>query len=130
MEVLTRKEMYDDGKGKRTSPEVKYRVWLREIYETTFKRFVSILEEGKSVSQLQAFDTMMKLLALEGKNPLEPIKYEGYHFPSQRLQVGLFTVYCSSYELILMLVVLDMIWLSCIIFLLCCVIVSLLRNHF
>lgn len=68
--------------------ETKYRVWLLECYEDTFMRLLSIMSKHKSSMQLQALTTMMKLLSLEGKYPVDYREKQEYYFPVQKLRVS------------------------------------------
>lgn len=44
------------------------------------------MEKYRPAVQLQALTTALKLMAEEGKNPLEPISNLGYYFPFHRLK--------------------------------------------
>jgi hypothetical protein len=70
--------------------ETKYIVWLQECYEDTFMRLLSIMSKHKPSMQLQALSTMMKLISLEGKYPIDYRGKEEYYFPVQKLRVSIF----------------------------------------
>ena len=78
------------GKFSEVNAEMKYRVWLRDCYEDTFMRLLAIMSKHKPATQLQALSTMMKLLSLEGKYPIDCGKEEEYYFPVQKLRVSIF----------------------------------------
>jgi hypothetical protein len=73
--------------------ETKYRAWLQECYEDTFMRLLSIMSKHKPSMQLQALSTMMKLVSLEGKYPIDYRGREEYYFPVQKLRVSIFSLY-------------------------------------
>jgi hypothetical protein len=82
------------------SAETKYRIWLQECYEDTFMRLLSIMSKHKPSMQLQALSTMMKLLGLEGKYPVDYRGKEEYYFPVQKLRVSIIPL-CSPDMLLL-----------------------------
>ncbi|KAK7866877.1 hypothetical protein R5R35_006041 [Gryllus longicercus] len=87
-ELLRRREV---GKvctspEKSASFDTNYGFWLRQRYERTFTRLLIVLKKHSTASQLQALSTMMKLLALEGRYPLEDTPKGEFYFPVQRLQ--------------------------------------------
>jgi hypothetical protein len=84
--------------------ETKYCVWLQECYEDTFMRLLSIMSKHKPATQLQALSTMMKLLSLEGKYPVDCGRQEGYYFPTQKLRVSI-SALSSPYIPLFLLVV-------------------------
>jgi hypothetical protein len=51
-------------------------------------RLLSIMSKHKPSMQLQALSTMMKLLSLEGKYPIDNIGIQEYYFPIQKLRVS------------------------------------------
>lgn len=73
--------------------ETKYQVWLRECYEDTFMRLLSVMSRHKPSMQLQALSTMMKLISLEGKYPIDYRGKEEYYFPVQKLRVSILQTY-------------------------------------
>jgi len=77
------------GKFSEVNAEVKYRAWLRDCYEDTFMRLLAIMLKHKPATQLQALSTMMKLLSLEGKYPIDCGREEEYYFPVQKLRVSI-----------------------------------------
>lgn len=89
-EVLKRREMNSNFTAAvnehEVNAEMKYRVWLRDCYEDTFMRLLAIMSKHKPATQLQALSTMMKLLSLEGKYPIDCGKEEEYYFPVQKLR--------------------------------------------
>ncbi|XP_069698029.1 nucleolar complex protein 4 homolog A isoform X1 [Periplaneta americana] len=89
-EVLKRREISRDftaaSNEQEINAETKYRIWLQECYEDTFMRLLSIMSKHKPSMQLQALSTMMKLLSLEGKYPIDYRGKEEYYFPVQKLR--------------------------------------------
>jgi hypothetical protein len=77
------------GTFSEVNAETKYRVWLQECYEDTFMRLLAIMSKHKPATQLQALSTMMKLLGLEGKYPIDCGREEEYYFPVQKLRVSI-----------------------------------------
>lgn len=67
------------------SPETKYREWLRQRYEETLSLILSSFENEKPSEATQALISSMKLLAAEGKHPLDKSD-EPSKFPKQRLR--------------------------------------------
>jgi hypothetical protein len=66
-------------------------------------RLLSIMSKHRSSMQLQALATMMKLLSLEGKYPIDYREKQEYYFPVQKLRVSMhfFTTtigYCFEKE--------------------------------
>ncbi|XP_067004241.1 nucleolar complex protein 4 homolog B [Anabrus simplex] len=99
MEILKRREMFGAcaySVEQDASAETKYRIWLRECYEDTFNRLLVVLEKHRSSSQSQALSTLMKLVALEGKHPLESTQKSEYYFPVQRLHSILLVLLSSE----------------------------------
>lgn len=68
------------------SPESRYINWLKSCYEEIWKKILASIENCRSATQLQALATAIKLMAEEGKAPLEPRDNLGYHFPLLRLK--------------------------------------------
>jgi hypothetical protein len=68
---------------------MKYRTWLQDCYEDTLMRLLAITAKHKPAAQLQALSTMMKLLSLEGRYPIDCGREEEYYFPVQRLRVSI-----------------------------------------
>ncbi|XP_021922554.1 nucleolar complex protein 4 homolog A isoform X2 [Zootermopsis nevadensis] len=106
-EVLKRREICRDftaaANEHEVNAETKYRVWLLECYEDTFMRLLSIMSKHKSSMQLQALTTMMKLLSLEGKYPVDYRENQEYYFPVQKLRpivLELLSSECSRENLI------------------------------
>lgn len=88
VELLKRREMCIAGvplKPKDDSPETKYREWLRQRYEETLSLILSSFENEKPSEATQALISSMKLLAAEGKHPLDKSD-EPSKFPKQRLR--------------------------------------------
>ncbi|XP_061396886.1 nucleolar complex protein 4 homolog A [Musca vetustissima] len=89
-QLLKRKEMFVGG-GNAKQPleseaETKYRDWLRERYEETWNLMLSAIENcEKSQDSSQALISCMKLLAAEGKYPIN-VDEEPLHFPRKRLR--------------------------------------------
>ena len=77
------------GKFSEVNAEMKYRAWLQDCYEDTLMRLLAIMSKHKTATQLQALSTMMKLLSLEGKYPIDCGREEGYYFPVQKLRVSI-----------------------------------------
>ncbi|XP_004535222.1 nucleolar complex protein 4 homolog A [Ceratitis capitata] len=88
VELLKRREMCKDSvplKPKDESPETKYREWLRQRYEEALCLMHSAFDHEKSAEASQALVTSIKLLAAEGKYPLDKSD-EPCKFPKQRLR--------------------------------------------
>ncbi|XP_049311373.1 nucleolar complex protein 4 homolog A isoform X1 [Bactrocera dorsalis] len=88
VEVLKRREMCIAGvplKPKDESAETKYREWLRQRYEEAMSLILSSFESEKPAEAAQALVSSMKLLAAEGKHPLDKCD-EPCKFPKQRLR--------------------------------------------
>ncbi|XP_066584690.1 nucleolar complex protein 4 homolog B isoform X2 [Prorops nasuta] len=96
VEVLKRGDMYLEQTISLTisepSPELRYIGWLRNCYEEVWTKLLWTIENGKPVVQLQALTTAMKLMAEEGKAPIEPIGEFEYYFPLHRLKLILMTL--------------------------------------
>ncbi|XP_076160403.1 nucleolar complex protein 4 homolog B-like [Ptiloglossa arizonensis] len=90
VEVLRRGDMYLESTITLTisepSPEARYINWLRNCYEEIWEKILLSIEKCRPAIQLQALTTSIKLMAEEGKNPLEPIGNLGYYFPLHRLK--------------------------------------------
>ncbi|KOX79371.1 Nucleolar complex protein 4 like protein B [Melipona quadrifasciata] len=90
VEVLKRGDMYLERTISLTisepSPEARYINWLRNYYEELWEKILASMEKYRPAIQLQALTTALKLMAEEGKNPLEPISNLGYYFPFHRLK--------------------------------------------
>ncbi|CAD1469946.1 unnamed protein product [Heterotrigona itama] len=90
VEVLKRGDMYLERTISLTisepSPEARYINWLRNYYEELWEKILASMEKYRPAVQLQALTTALKLMAEEGKNPLEPISNLGYYFPFHRLK--------------------------------------------
>ncbi|XP_032681626.1 nucleolar complex protein 4 homolog B [Odontomachus brunneus] len=95
-EVLRRGDMYEESTIalaiSEPSPESRYTSWLRSCYEEVWKKILASLENCRPATQLQALTTAIKLMAEEGKAPLEPRDNLGYHFPLLRLKPILMTL--------------------------------------
>lgn len=98
-ELLKRGEMYQEivplKPLEEQNHEVQYRMWLREIYDETFHKMLQCMECAKPNAQMQAFITAMKLIAWEGKYPLEP-KSNEYYFPVYRLKLVIMKLLSSE----------------------------------
>lgn len=68
------------------SPERRYINWLRNCYEEVWEKILLSIEKSRPTIQLQALTTALKLLAQEGKTPLEPTGTLGYYLPLHRLK--------------------------------------------
>lgn len=66
--------------------ETRYINWLRNCYEEVWEKILISMEKSRPTVQLQALTTALKLLAEEGKTPLESIGNLGYYFPLHRLK--------------------------------------------
>ncbi|XP_076161577.1 nucleolar complex protein 4 homolog B-like [Ptiloglossa arizonensis] len=88
--VLRRGDMYLERTITLTisepSPEARYINWLRNCYEEIWDKILLSIEKCRPAIQLQALTTSIKLMAEEGKNPLEPIDNLGYYSPLHRLK--------------------------------------------
>ncbi|KAL6264918.1 hypothetical protein P5V15_005012 [Pogonomyrmex californicus] len=96
VEVLKRGDMYVEHAVALTisepSPESRYTTWLKNCYEEVWKKILATMEKSRLAIQVQALTTAMKLMAEEGKAPLEPRDNSGYHFPLHRLKPILMTL--------------------------------------
>ncbi|KAM7347550.1 nucleolar complex protein 4 homolog B [Cochliomyia hominivorax] len=88
VELLRRRDLLEnEDAANRTQPseaEIKYQSWLNERYEETWNFMLNSIEYEKPQESAQALVSCMKLLAAEGKYPLNtllPLK-----FPRQRLR--------------------------------------------
>lgn len=73
------------GEKGESEAETKYRNWLRERYDETWNLMLTSIEEGeKSQDSSQALISCMKLLAAEGKHPIN--LEEPLHFLRKRLR--------------------------------------------
>ncbi|XP_031849520.1 nucleolar complex protein 4 homolog B isoform X2 [Nomia melanderi] len=80
VEVLRRGDMYLERTITLTisepSPEARYINWLRNCYEEIWEKILLSIEKCRPAIQLQALTTAIKLMAEEGRHPLEPTEYE------------------------------------------------------
>ncbi|XP_017880756.1 nucleolar complex protein 4 homolog isoform X2 [Ceratina calcarata] len=90
VEVLRRGDMYLERTISLTisepSPEARYIEWLRNCYEEVWEKILDSMEKYRPAVKQQALTTAIKLMAEEGRNPLEPIGNVGYYFPLHRLK--------------------------------------------
>ncbi|XP_020282508.1 nucleolar complex protein 4 homolog isoform X2 [Pseudomyrmex gracilis] len=95
-EVLKRGDMYLERTIALTisepSAEFRYITWLRNCYEEVWKKVLLSMESSRLTIQLQVLTTAIKLMAEEGRTPLEPCDNPGYHFPLHRLRPILMTL--------------------------------------
>uniref|UniRef100_A0A1I8M756 CCAAT-binding factor domain-containing protein n=1 Tax=Musca domestica TaxID=7370 RepID=A0A1I8M756_MUSDO len=87
-QLLKRKEMFVSANKQESESEAetKYRDWLRERYEQTWNLMLSAIENcEKSQDASQALSCCMKLLAAEGKYPIN-VSEEPLNFPRKRLR--------------------------------------------
>lgn len=68
------------------TPEVRYANWLRNCYEEIWQKILNSIEDPREAIQMQALSTAIKLMAAEGKAPLEPVANVEYYFPLHRLK--------------------------------------------
>ncbi|XP_067635334.1 nucleolar complex protein 4 homolog A [Eurosta solidaginis] len=88
VELLKRREMCFDcaqAKTKDNSADTKYRQWLRQRFEEALQLILNSIEHEKVTEATQALVTSMKLLAAEGKYPLDKPN-DLCMFPKQRLR--------------------------------------------
>ncbi|XP_043254297.1 nucleolar complex protein 4 homolog B isoform X3 [Colletes gigas] len=82
VEVLRRGDMYLERTITLTisepTPEARYINWLRNCYEEIWEKMLLCIEKYRPAVQLQALATAIKLMAEEGKNPLEPMGNLGF----------------------------------------------------
>ncbi|KAG7202503.1 hypothetical protein KM043_017069 [Ampulex compressa] len=90
IEVLKRGDMYLEHTMALTisepSAESRYINWLRNCYEEIWEKILVSIEKYRLAIQLQALTTAIKLMAEEGRAPLEPTGNLGYYFPLHRLK--------------------------------------------
>ncbi|XP_012266462.1 nucleolar complex protein 4 homolog B [Athalia rosae] len=90
LDVLTNGNMYQEHSITLTisepSPESRYISWLRNCYEQVWEKLLHSLENSRPAVQLQALSTALKLMAAEGKVPLDPTDTFSYYFPLHRLK--------------------------------------------
>lgn len=86
VEVLKRRDMLTSSSEDKKDSEAatKYRDWLKERYGETWSLVLKGIGSDKSVDSSQSLITCMKLLAAEGKYPLD--NEDALHFPRKRLR--------------------------------------------
>lgn len=65
---------------------MRYTTWLRECYEQVWEKLLNSIDDSREAVQTQALTTAIKLMAAEGKAPLEPVENVEYYFPLRRLK--------------------------------------------
>lgn len=70
-----------------TSAAAQYKQWLKECYVETFDKILCCFSNSKQSISNQALSTAMKLIAMEGKYPIEPRDDVEYYYPIHRLKV-------------------------------------------
>ncbi|XP_011506316.1 PREDICTED: nucleolar complex protein 4 homolog B [Ceratosolen solmsi marchali] len=89
-EVLKRGDMYVERTISLTisepTAEMSYTNWLRNCYEEIWVKILNSIEDSRNAIQMQALTTAIKLMAAEGKSPLEPVENVEYYFPLHRLK--------------------------------------------
>lgn len=68
-----------------TSPDTQYREWLQERLRDTIRLTLASFDATRPADASQALVTAMRLLAFEGKYPLEPVT-DAYYFPLNRFR--------------------------------------------
>ena len=98
VEVLKRRDMYQEQHIVNTNDaEGQYRVWLRECYEDVWSKLLAVISNSPKIAvQAQALSTAMKLIAMEGQHPIEPLKKEEQYFPVHRLRPLLIVLISSG----------------------------------
>ncbi|XP_043476919.1 nucleolar complex protein 4 homolog [Leptopilina heterotoma] len=90
LEILRRGDMYQEKSITLTisepSPEVRYITWLCNCYEEIWEKLLTSIESCRPTIQLQALSTGLKLMAEEGRYPLEVTRELSYNFPLHRLK--------------------------------------------
>ena len=61
-------------------------------------RLLSIMSKHKPSMQLQALSTMMKILSVEGKYPIDSRGKDEYYFPVQKLRVSNLLAFVNYYN--------------------------------
>ncbi|XP_014203424.1 nucleolar complex protein 4 homolog [Copidosoma floridanum] len=89
-ELLRRGDLYQERTISLTisepTPEIRYVNWLRNCYEEVWDKLLNSMEDSRPTVQTQALSTAIKLMAAEGKSPLEPVNNIEYYFPLSRLK--------------------------------------------
>ncbi|GJQ73739.1 hypothetical protein Trydic_g14072 [Trypoxylus dichotomus] len=83
--------------GADTSPiehtlEHQYRQWLRNLYEETWSKLLTTLENSSIKIQIQALSSSMNILTWEGRYPLEPKGTLECYVPLNRLKLILMKI--------------------------------------
>ncbi|XP_051154295.1 nucleolar complex protein 4 homolog B [Leptopilina boulardi] len=91
LEILKRGDMYQEKTITLTisepSPEVRFVNWLRNCYEEIWEKLLTSIEGCRPTIQIQALSTGIKLMAEEGKYPIEFVNRDlNYYFPLHRLK--------------------------------------------
>ncbi|XP_012277960.1 nucleolar complex protein 4 homolog A [Orussus abietinus] len=90
VEILRRGDMYQEQTITLTisdpHPESRYINWLQNCYKEVWDKVLLSIESSYPVVQSQALATALKLIAEEGKAPLEPTGNLEYYFPLHRLK--------------------------------------------
>lgn len=100
LEVLKRRDMFLENPTAGScavDTESQYRIWLRECFDDAWSKILAVVSNSPKISvQTQALSTAMKLIAMEGQNPLEPLKKEEHYFPNNRLRLLLVAILSSG----------------------------------
>ncbi|XP_031778710.1 nucleolar complex protein 4 homolog B [Nasonia vitripennis] len=90
-ELLKRGDMYVERTISLTisepTAEMRYTNWLRNCYEEIWVKILNSMEDPRPAIQTQALTTAIKLMAAEGRTPLEPVENVEYYFPLHRLKL-------------------------------------------
>jgi U3 small nucleolar RNA-associated protein 19 len=60
--------------------------WLRNTYEEIWVKMMNFMETSCISIQMQALTTAIRLMAVEGKSPVNPVANVEYYFPIHRLK--------------------------------------------
>ncbi|XP_013099965.1 nucleolar complex protein 4 homolog A [Stomoxys calcitrans] len=96
-ELLKRRDIVlsSTKKNDESETETKYRDWIKERYEETLSLMLNAIENcEKTQDSSQALVSSMKLLAAEGKYPIDNI--EALHFPRKRLRSIIEKILCET----------------------------------
>ena len=66
--------------------EMRYISWLRNCYDEAWEKILTSIDDSRQIVQNQALTSAIKLMAAEGKSPIDPADNVDYYFPVHRLK--------------------------------------------
>ena len=66
--------------------------WLRECYSEIWEKILNAISDSRHAVQMQALGTAIKLMAAEGKSPIDKVENVEYYFPLQKLKAILMKI--------------------------------------